>query len=413
MKKVLILTVTSGFGHNSSAYSMRDKLQLAGCEVRVVDIFKEYSNKLDAWKQDRGYSLSVAYLRPVFNAFFWHYKKRIYPNGKNCACQNFAKRMHGGLLREIYQFQPDVIYCTHYVCGALLANLRRVYKLPSVNVACMLDYEISPFWETNVGGIDFLTLSHADFREDFVNRGFKNENLIYTGIPIAEKFSKVIDKHQAREKLGLRQDVFTVMIFYGGGFWHGGYSVLKALLKRIKKDVQIVIVNGKDEKTKNKIDKEMAKYPKNFVVKNIGFSKEIDLIMSACDVMIGKAGGLSTTESINKNLPLIATVKLPAQEIDNLRYLTEKGLALSFENFKDLISKIEILMENPNKLKQMQEDLEVLKTNATENIFNLLISQPEADYSGINVKLDYSRVNKIIKLARKKTQKSAQRRKRN
>lgn len=400
MKKVLILTVTAGNGHNSAAYSMKDALEKAGNEVKVVDIFKDSGQKFVAWEQNKGYLISIRYLRGTYNFFYNKYKRNDYRNKPNCFCQKLVKKIHGFLLKTIYQFQPDVIYATHYACGTALANLRLVYKLPSVNIACMLDYVVSPFWETTAGGLDFLTITNEEFRSELIEEGFENKKLICTGLPVSEKFLTEIDKEVAREKLGLKQNVFTILIMFGGGIG-GSYKVLKWLLKRIKKDVQIVVVNGKNEKIKKKIDREMAKYPKNFFIKNIGFSKEVDLIMSACDCMIGKGGGLSTTESINKCLPLVTTKKLPSQEIYNIKFLEDKRLCLSFKNRKDLARKINFLMDNPEERNKIKSGLKKLRTNAFAQIFDLISSQPYADYFDINIHLNYANVNKVVKHALK------------
>ena len=60
MKKVLILTVTAGNGHNACANAMRQVLLDKGAEVKVVDLLKSYSTKLNVWVADGGYSLAAS-----------------------------------------------------------------------------------------------------------------------------------------------------------------------------------------------------------------------------------------------------------------------------------------------------------------------------------------------------------------
>lgn len=400
--KVLILTVTAGNGHNSAANTLKNRLLDAGHEVKVVDLIKVYSSKLQAWLIDGGYGLAIDFLRPIYDAFYNSYLKYNPKKAHKCPTQVTVKKVNGGLLEEIYSFQPDVIFGTSFYCGMALTNLRRVYKLPSTNIACMLDYVVSPFWEASVGGVDYLTLTNEDFRQTLLEKGFKDENLVSTGIPVGLQFNEHMDKGKAREKLGLRQDLFTVLIFFGGGTWHGGHRVLKQIVKHIKDEIQVVIINGKDEKTKNKIDKEMAKYPKNIHLTNIGFCKEVNLIESACDLMIGKGGGLCLTECINKGLPLLAYSKVPGQEKYNEKYLLEKGIGLCFKNNKELISKILALKNNPHVLEDMSEGLKAIAMCGNEEIFKLIVSQKKADYSGIDTNIDYKQVNKIVNKARKK-----------
>ena len=118
--------------------------------------------------------------------------------------------------------------------------------------------------------------------------------------------------------------------------------------------------------------------------------------------MIGKGGGLSTTESILKELPLIATTKLPMQEVWNIRFLESEGVALSFGSKKELLGHINELYENPGKLKMMREKLKPLKTNGLEEIFKIIKNAPSANYDGIVKNVDWKKVNKIVSKARKK-----------
>ncbi|MGN1200791.1 MAG: glycosyltransferase [Candidatus Caccovivens sp.] len=401
MKKVLILTVTAGNGHNSAANAMKNKLEENGYEVKVVDIIKEYTCKLNSWVVDKGYNIAVGHLRPIYDMFYDAFLKYDVRKAPTCPAQASVKELSGKLLQLIYDFEPDVIYGTSYYCGMALSNLKRVYKIPAKTIVCMLDYVVSPFWEASIEGVDYLTLSNEYFRQELLDKGFDNSQLECTGIPVGEKFGNFVDKCEARKKFGLKEDLFTVFIFYGGGHWHGGYSVLKTLVKHFKEPLQIVIVNGHDEKTKLKIDKELKHYPSNLHIKNIGFSKEVDIIMSASDVMIGKGGGLSTTESINKMLPLVATTKLPGQEYYNVKFLEQQGVGFTFKNKKALLTAIKNLYKNPEKLKDMSANLSKFRTNGLQKIFELIVRQPNANYTQIDKNVNYSKVNKMVNRARK------------
>lgn len=402
MKKVLILTVTAGNGHNSCANAMKNRLEAGGgFEVKIVDVIKEYTSKINSWTIDKGYNIACGYLLPFYNMGYNRYMKSDPKKAKICGAQKWVKDASEGVLKLIYDFQPDVIFGTAYYAGIILANLRRCFAIPAKTISCMLDYVISPFWEACVGGIDVMTISNEAFRQGMIEKGFSNENLVCTGIPVDSRFLQKISRSEACEKLGLDEKIFTIFVFYGGGHWHGGYKIFKIIAKNFKKKVQVVVVNGHDKQSKEKIDRDIKKLPKNIIVKNFGFSKEIPLIMSACDVMIGKGGGLSTTESVLKELPLIATKKLPMQEVWNIRFLESVGVALSFGNKKELISHLNDLYDNPDKLKDMKEKLKPLKTNGLEEIFKIISTSPKISYENIDKNIDWKKVNKMVSKARK------------
>lgn len=402
MNKVLILTVTAGYGHNAAAESMKEKLESQGCAVKIVDVFKDLAKK-EPFGYGKSYAFIVNHFRHIYS-LVWRflYMQNFKACGKNCGVQGGIKNLHDKLLRLIYNFQPDVIYCTNFTPAGMLCNLRRVYKLPSVNIACTLDYVVTPFYEVGVNGVDILTVAHQDMMPRLLKKGYNTKQLVCTGIPINEKFSQELDKKLARKKLGLKQDLFTVLVFFGGGYLKGGFKSFKALAKNIKSQMQIVVINGKDQNSKEKIDKMLPNLPKNLHIKNVGFTSDVPTFLSAADVMIGKCGGLSTTETINKNLPLIVTEKLNIQERHNFNFLKNKKLCLSFKHYHSLPKIVEYLMQNPQVLQDIKNGLKPLAIKATNTISELIVSQPKADYSGIDANIDFGKVNKLVAKARKK-----------
>ena len=143
----------------------------------------------------------------------------------------------------------------------------------------------------------------------------------------------------------------------------------------------------------------------NFVVINYGFFKNIDVIMSASDVIVGKAGGLQSTESIVKGLPIICTENIPAQEKYNIRFIESKGGAVTYRTKKQLIAHINRFLKNPDELKKMSENLLKMRENGIQKTFELIMAQPDADYSNVLKKIDFGKVNKIVNRARKHARK--------
>ena len=94
--------------------------------------------------------------------------------------------------------------------------------------------------------------------------------------------------------------------------------------------------------TKQKLEKlkKQGKIKKDIYV--FGFVNNVDVIMSAADVLIGKIGGVGIAEAFNKHLPIIANKKLPFQEYDNMLYLKERNACeyisknSNFDTFRSL-----------------------------------------------------------------------------
>lgn len=399
MKKVLILTVTAGNGHNACAKGMKNKLEeLGGCEVKIVDLLKSYSSKLNVWVSDGGYSLSVSKLLPLYNAFYNKYYKRPAYKRFSTPSQGTVLTVVNGLLKEILEFRPDVIYATHFYGAMALTNLKLVYDLPCVNITSNLDYVNSPFWESTVG-VDYFAIPNEDFTNECMQEGFKREQLLPIGLPVDERTLAIVDKKEARRKLGLDEDVFTVMVMFGGGYWSGGFKIFKNLIKALQgRKAQVIMINGRNKKGYDKIEK--MKFPDGLKVVNVGFTTEVPSYLSAADVILNKYGGTSVTEMINKELPMLITEKLAGQEKRNLVYMKEKGVALSFKNAKELKENILKLMDDKSLREQMSTSCLPLKKNATEELAKLILSQPEADYTDILAEnIDFKEVKKKVKKA--------------
>ena len=394
-KKFLIFTVTAGNGHNSAANAVKEKLEAMGGEVKVVDLLHEFcDSKTFIWIQEKGYGLACQYMHRTFNAFFRHYQKADPNKWYKSPVQPGLFKMYNKVLQLIYNFQPDAIYASHFLPCIMITNLRKIYPIPAVTYSFIFDYAVCPFWEAATG-IDYLLIPNESYIPTMLGKGFKKEQLLPYGLTANEKFSQPIDKSFARSKLGIKDGIFTMLVMYGGGFWSGNYKIVKNLVKHIKDhDVQIIVANGRDEKSKRKIDK--LKLPSNIRLINFGFSKEVDLLMSAADIIVGKAGGISVTESLNKFLPMICCKKLPEQEKVNVQMLVREGAAKQFRSDRQLIEILNSILNDPKILVDMRKNVaRIRRPNATqklaEDMFKADVIYPK------DLNIDYSKINKQIK----------------
>lgn len=405
MKKFLILTVTAGNGHNSCAKSMKNKLEATGdAEVKVVDLLKTCSSKFRTWIADKGYNIAVSKLCPIYDHFYEKCKVKDPSKRYKCSAMAVAKTTVEKLLKEILDYQPDVIFCTHFYAGAAITALKKVYDLPCKTVITSLDYVNSPFWEACIG-VDYFNVPNQDFVEENLKEGFSEEQMKFFGLPVDERTMVATEKIKAREELGIDKDLFTITVMFGGGFWSGGFKIFKDLVGLLgDRPAQVVMINGRNKKGYDKISK--MTFKPNLKIVNVGFTDKVPLYMSASDMMINKCGGLCATEVINQSLPMLVTEKIPAQEKYNLKYLKDKGGALSFKNKKQLASGLFEIMDNADKRENMSTILKSLRTKGIADLAEFMMTLPNADYSEIlKQKIDFASVKKAVKSALNKANK--------
>lgn len=381
MKRILILTVTAGSAHNACAKGMQREIEKRGdAEVKVVDLLKSFSTKRNAWIADAGYGLAVSRFTHLYNAFYRRYRSAKPYKRYTCAPQKTVLSALTGLLQKILSFKPDVIYCTHFYAAIAITDLKLVYPLPCKVFAATIDYVNSPFWEAGIG-VDFLILPNEDFVGTYRALGYRENQLLPLGIPVDGRTVQKADKRTARQELGLVEGVFTVTVMFGGGHWKGGYKIFKQLLSCLEgRKAQIIMINGKDEKSFHRVEKRKRK--SEIKILNAGYVEDITKYLSASDVVINKCGGGSSTEALNLSVCMLITEKLAAQEAYNLSYLKRKGAALSFKNKKELKAQLLRLMDDSEFLRRMAENTLPLRKNATGELAETILSQPNASYDG-------------------------------
>jgi processive 1,2-diacylglycerol beta-glucosyltransferase len=83
----------------------------------------------------------------------------------------------------------------------------------------------------------------------------------------------------------------------------------------------------------------------------------MDEYMSAADLIVGKPGGLTTSEALAKNLIFVVVNPIPGQEERNSDHLLEKGCAIKCNNLPTLAYKIDALVADANRFAQMKQNV--------------------------------------------------------
>lgn len=373
--KVLILTVAVGGGHTSVSKALACEIG-DRAEVMVYDLFKKKKKERSKFVNEF-YFFTCKHLMPVSNAFYrWIFNRNV--NRKKATFFHFLTRKAKPRVQSlINEYKPDVVFCAHTYCAHVMSDLRDKGLVdPSIKVfSAVTDYEVSSYTEVATN-IDYI-VSPCDWLDaELIRRGMKKEQILHFGIPTNSIFQEEIDKSVAREKLGIL-DKPTVMIMNGEVGLGNPLKIIRDLSDS-QKDFQIIVVCGKNEKLKEKLDKavESGKFQKQVYVH--GYVDNVDVLMSATDLIIGKVGGLSVSEAFNKRVPMIAVRKLPWQEYDNMMHLCREG-AIDYMadegQARELVEKC--LFDTVLREKRLKNIDRIRKPNATKDIVEMMFSSVE------------------------------------
>lgn len=405
--RVLILSSSAGNGHNSTANRLKNKIleNDTNAVVEIVDAYKSFSSPLKAWIMEKGYFFACNHFVSIYNYFFKKSENSKPEDRDKSKANKDTYCLLYGMLKKIYDFKPDVIISTYIFCSVALTNLKRYYEIPAVTMCMTLDYGISPYWQCCCRGLDYMFLTGEYMVEPFKKLGYNENQLIVSGIPIADNFFVQKEKNQSRSTLNLEENLFTVLVMKASFFPVNVNDLFKQFAK-IKNKIQIVIVNGKDTKSKTKIDKLIKKHNLIHNIVNIGFTNQIVDYINSADIVLGKAGGLSTTEQISLGVPGLIVDKLPAQEIYNKDYLIKNKAALGVTK-NNIAKNIQLLIDDKNLYNNLKTNaLNIRKSYPLDAIYSVIKNVKNADYSDIHFTDKKRDVIKNIDKKRKNTVKT-------
>src|SRR5229473_5932955 len=209
--------------------------------------------------------------------------------------------------------------------------------------------------ELDVGVRDLAIEEAAEY---LARIGVPREKLRVTGIPIDPLFAAPVNRSDAREQLGLDSNAIVILIS-AGGYGIGPVEQLVKDLLALQRPWQIAAIAGKSEKTRKRLE-ELAKEAGKLTSGSprlcpVGFTTEMDKYMAAADLMVGKAGGLTTSEALARALPMALIEPIPGQEERNADHLLEAGAAIRCNNLPAAAWKIAALLDDSARLKRMRE----------------------------------------------------------
>jgi len=344
---VLFLSASVGEGHTAAAQAvssaLAERMPAAKCEV--VDSYRYASNVFHRVASN-GY-IGVVKLLPQLYKFAYDQAERA---TKISAFKTWLHRYTALNLRQfVSELKPDVVVCTHaFPCGVMAEYKREFADAPPV-VGIVTDFVVHPFWIHR--NIDRYAVATAAMRQTLVSRGVPPNRVVVTGIPIDCRFAEATTKRRARQLIGIAPDVTTLLLM-GGGLGIGPLENAMLAIDRLEEHVQTVVVVGKNKNLEKRL-KDVAR-TLHHRVKVAGFVENVYDYMRAADILVSKPGGLTSSEALVTELPIIMLRPLPGQEERNTRYLEDRGVGIRVERSRELTEALERLLKSPAALEKMR-----------------------------------------------------------
>ncbi|MBV9956886.1 MAG: glycosyltransferase [Acidobacteria bacterium] len=371
-KKVLILSASAGAGHIRAAEAVERAFQQAhaAAEVRHIDVL-QYTNKLFRHLYSKAYLEMVNKMPDMLGWLYDQFDKPWQNERRRLALDKLNTRP---LVKFLEQYEPDITVCTHFLPAEIISWLKAKERIACRQAIVVTDFDVHALWLCHHFERYFVALEET--RVHMERLGIPPSKLTVTGIPIDPVFAERKDKQEMRAKHGLERDLTTILVS-AGGFGVGPVEHLLQSLSEMQHPAQVVALCGRNEELKGKVERLSARLSSQSRVriKPIGFTREMDELMSAADILLGKPGGLTTSEALAKELVFVIVNPIPGQEERNSDHLLEEGVAIRCNNLPALAYKLDRLLDDPARLSAMQANSRRLaRPHAAQEIVQSLLA---------------------------------------
>ena len=394
-KKVLIMSASTGGGHNRAARAIKEELtnkSVNGITIdcEIIDSLKIVNGTMDKLIS-RGYEKSAKYTPKAWGGVYKLTETNLI--SRNEFKDNPLTSLVSRKLKKLIEIKkPDLIIGTHPFPMIALSTLKRnsisyannesntftesLHKyyenlnIPPL-VTVLTDYTTHSAYIQNE--IDYYIAGHEYVKELLIEDGIDSDKIKPYGIPVEKSFLSHRDRAVVLSELNLDPNKFTVLLM-GGSFGAGSIKDTLSELISIDRDFQIIVVAGRNKSLKDKLDKTIALNQDNIDKKIcvLGFTDKMNDLLASVDILVSKPGGLTTTESLLKEVPMIVPYFIPGQEEENLDFLSNCGASLRTSKKYTLSIILKVLIDNPDRIDVAKQNIRsIKKLNASQDIAKL------------------------------------------
>lgn len=390
IKKVLIMSASTGGGHNRAARAIKEELESRtidnmSIECEIVDSLKLVNNTMDKVISG-GYEKSALYTPKAYGSVY-RFSETSLASKNEFKGNPLTSLMAKKFKHLLNDSSPDLIIGTHPFPMIALSTLKKnnnihslsrsesFYKSTKVDIPPMIsvltDYTTHSTWIQNE--IDYYIVGHEYVKELLVYEGVDSEKVKAFGIPVEKSFLSHRDRETVLTELGLSPEKLTVLLM-GGSFGAGNIKETLEELLTVDRDFQILVVTGRNEHLKDRLSKMLDSTIHNKNICLLGYTNKMNDILASIDVLISKPGGLTTTEALLNDVPMIVPYFIPGQEEENLDFLTNCGAALRTTKKYSLPVLLKVLIDDPSRLDSLRKNIKsIRKFNSAVNISNLVV----------------------------------------
>ena len=347
--KILILTGSYGNGHLEVTNALLAELNKRSItDIVVSDLFYEAHPILTTFTKQL-YLKSFTKGQNIYGFLYYNSDARLTDFRIDRIIDRYGY-MRISQLMNTYDF--DVVINTFPMQALPIYKQKNQHNIPFVNV--LTDFCLHSRWLSDE--IDHFFVAGEPLKKELNDCGISSKKITVSGIPIKEEFYSV--KKQISDKADYLAHRNELLISAGA---FGVIKNLPSLVEELyeQSNLTITVICGRNHELYHLL---LTKFQGISSIRILGYVEDMATLMGQADIMVTKPGGISLSEALAIQVPLVLTPAVPGQEFDNAKLFESKGMALITYEEEEIVPAILYLLKNPSFTAE-------IKTNMKENFY--------------------------------------------
>jgi UDP-N-acetylglucosamine:LPS N-acetylglucosamine transferase len=363
LTKVLVISASMGAGHDGAAREVAARLRAAGHDAEVRDFLDSGPLRIGSALR-RGYEFELKHVPSAYEATYrlWYRVPWLCPVVAWLVTVLTRRRV----LRWVDQLGADAVVSTYPLATLCLGRLRTMGWLDVPAVNFITDFGVHPLWVHP--GVDVNLAVHRGPAEMAAFRTGRPSIACGPAVSAAFDRDALPSRQSARAALGLRPDDRAVLIVAGS--W--GVGGVESTWRAVTSDPRLtpVIVCGTDDRLRAQVAALAGGRPgqptrPDSIV--LGWTDAMPALMSACDVLVENAGGLTSLEAMRAGLPVVSFQPIAGHGRENTRRMAAAGVSRLAADREELVrSVLTLTSDGPARDEQVERAQAMFRSDPAE-----------------------------------------------
>ncbi|MGE5652677.1 MAG: MGDG synthase family glycosyltransferase [Bacillota bacterium] len=339
-KTILILSVSIGSGHDQAAGAIASALREInpGLDIDILDYVQ--TNAAVGKPVKAVYLTALKTAPAVYSFLYRESQRRVY---RRVAFWFMDRSARSSARKLIERNEPSLIVCTHPFPVPALTRFREDVGGRFKVAVVVTDFTCHSLWFDPRA--DYYFVAHEGLRQLLIDLGARDDQVIVTGIPI--RTPATVTGSAGSPKL-------PHVLIMAGGLGLGPIAEVVSLLLRLERGIHLTVVTGRNTELKERLDS--IAIPARHRMDVYGYTPEVPRLMAEADLLVTKPGGLSCSEALAAQLPMVLFHPVPGQEEDNATFLSEAGVAETAASSDQVVELVRnLLFVQPRRLDAMKK----------------------------------------------------------